>query len=85
MDKDPVEIEPTTMDLEPPGEEETEEVEEEPKLSGIGPPIAHILLDEYSQEDSRVTALSDQPHASELSSKKFVIIEDTSPGPPRIV
>jgi len=78
MDKDPVEIEHTTMELEPPGEEETAEVEEEPKLSGIGPPVAHILLDEYSQEDSRVTALSDQAHTSELSSKKFVIIEDTS-------
>ena len=78
MDKDPVEIEHTTMELEPPGEEETAEVEEEPKLSGIGPPVAHILLDEYSQEDSHVTALSDQAHASELSSKKFVIVEDTS-------
>lgn len=78
MDKDPVEIEHTTMELEPPGEEETAEVEEEPKLSGIGPPVAHILLDEYSQEDSRVTALSDQAHTSELSSKKFVIVEDTS-------
>jgi len=83
MDKDPVEIEHTTMELEPPGEEETAEVEEEPKLSGIGPPVAHILLDEYSQEDSHVTALSDQPHASELSSKKFVIIEDTSKSQPR--
>jgi len=78
MDKDPVEIEHTTMELEPPGEEETAEVEAEPKLSGIGPPVAHVLLDEYSQEDSRVTALSDQAHTSELSSKKFVIVEDTS-------
>lgn len=78
MDKDPREIEQTTVELEPPGEEEAAEVEEESKLSGIGPPVAHILLDEYSQEDSHVTALSDQPHASELSSKKFVIIEDTS-------
>ena len=78
MDKDPGEIEQTTVELEPPGEEKAAEVEEESKLSGIGPPVAHILLDEYSQEDSHVTALSDQPHASELSSKKFVTIEDTS-------
>ena len=77
MDKDPAETEQVTMNLEAPVEE-VAEVEEESKLSGIGPPVAHILLDEYSQEDSHVTALSDQPHASELSSKKFVIIEDTS-------
>jgi len=78
MDKDPGEIEQTTMELGPPGEEEAAEVEEESKLRAIGPPVAHILLDEYSQEDSHVTALSDQAHASELSSKKFVIVEDTS-------
>jgi DNA helicase HerA-like ATPase len=77
MDKDPAETEQTTMNLEAPVEEATK-VEEESKLRAIGPPIAHILLDEYSQEDSHVTALSDQAHASELSSKKFVIIEDTS-------
>jgi len=77
MDKDPAETEQVTINLEAPVEEAAE-VEEESKLSGIGPPVAHILLDEYSQEDSHVTALSDQPHASELSSKKFVIIEDTS-------
>ena len=77
MDKDPAETEQTTMNLEAPVEEAVE-VEEESKLGAIGPPVAHILLDEYSQEDSHVTALSDQPHASELSSKKFVIVEDTS-------
>ena len=77
MDKDPAETEQVTVNSEA-QVEEAAEVEEESKLSGIGPPVAHILLDEYSQEDSHVTALSDQPHASELSSKKFVIIEDTS-------
>lgn len=71
MDKNPGEIEQTTVELEPP-------VEEESKLRAIGSPVAHILLDEDSQEDSHVTALSDQAHASELSSKKFVIVEDTS-------
>ncbi|MFB0556399.1 MAG: ATP-binding protein [Dehalococcoidia bacterium] len=78
MDKDSAETERINMNLEPPGEEEAAEVEEESKLRAIGPPVAHILLDEYSQEDSHVTALSDQAHASELSSKKFVIVEDTS-------
>jgi hypothetical protein len=77
MDKDPAEMEQFSMKLEAPVEEATE-VEEEPKLKAIRPPVAHILLDEYSQEDSHVTALSDQAHASELSSKKFVIVEDTS-------
>lgn len=77
MDKEPAEMEQTTMNLEAPAEEAFE-VEEESKLKAIGPPVAHILLDEDSQEDSHVTALSDQAHASELSSKKFVIVEDTS-------
>jgi DNA helicase HerA-like ATPase len=77
MDKEPAETEQTTTNLEAPAGEAAE-VEEESKLKAIGPPVAHILLDEDSQEDSHVTALSDQAHASELSSKKFVIVEDTS-------
>ena len=82
MDKDPTETEQITMNLEAPVKEATE-VEEESKLRAIGPPVAHILLDEYSQEDGRVTGLSDQAHASKLSNKKFVIIEDTSQSQPR--
>jgi len=77
MDGDPAETEQITMNFEAPVKE-VAEVEEESKLRTIGAPVAHILLDEDSQEDSHVTALSDQAQASELSSKKFVMVEDTS-------
>jgi len=77
MDEDPATTEQIAMELERKVEEE------EMKEEGIGYPVAHVLLDEYSQEDNRISALSDQAHVPELSSKKFVIVEDTSRSPPR--
>ena len=83
MEKDPVQAEEIIMKIEAPVEERDVEFEKEPKLGAIGSPVAHVLIDEYSQEDNRISALSDQVHAPELSSKKFVIVEDTSQSPPR--